>query len=465
MVKTAKGLKVLMVASEVFPFSKTGGLADVVGSLPSAIHNLGLDIRVATPRYKSVKVYGNEARLNNDVPVYFVEHEGYFMRDNLYATKAGDYPDNLDRFAFFSKRVLEVLKDLDFKPDIIHCNDWQTALIPVYLKTIFKDDPFYKGIKTIFTIHNIGYQGLFSKEGFFKTGLPWELFNINGLEFFDKVNILKGGLIFSDIITTVSPTYSREIQTKEYGYGLDGVLAQRSDSIFGIVNGIDYDAWNPSKDKALKHHFSSAKIDGKYKEKRVLQRDCGFKEDANTPLIGVISRLVNQKGIDLISQIINPLLNMDVQFILLGTGEEKYHTLFGRIRRKYPGKASINLRFDAVLAKIIYAGSDMFLMPSKYEPCGLGQLISLRYGTIPIVRKSGGLADTIIEYNPKTGRGTGFVFERYDANELFGAIKRALDLYKDKSAWRRLVIKAMKSDFSWEGSAKRYVELYKKLKT
>ncbi|KPK41306.1 MAG: glycogen synthase [Omnitrophica WOR_2 bacterium SM23_29] len=461
----AKGLKVLMVSSEVFPFSKTGGLADVVGSLPSAIHNLGLDIRVATPRYKSVKVYGNEARLNNDVPVYFVEHEGYFMRDNLYGTKAGDYPDNLDRFAFFSKKVLEVLKDLDFKPDIIHCNDWQTALIPVYLKTIFKDDPFYKGTKTIFTIHNIGYQGLFPKEGFPKTDLPWELFNINGLEFYDKVNILKGGLIFSDIITTVSPTYSKEIQTKEFGYGLDGVLAQRSDSIFGIVNGIDYEAWNPSKDKALKHHFSSANIDGKYKEKKMLQRDCGLKEDVNTPLIGIISRLVDQKGIDLISQIINPLLKMDVQFILLGTGEEKYHTLFGRIKRKYPGKASTNLRFDAVLAKIIYAGSDMFLMPSKYEPCGLGQLISLRYGTIPIVRRSGGLADTIVEYNPKTGRGTGFVFEKYEANELFGAIKRALHLYKDKSAWRRLVIKAMKCDFSWEGSAKRYVELYKKLKT
>ncbi len=461
MAKGERALKVLMASSEVVPFSKTGGLADVVGSLPLAIHKLGVDIRVITPRYSSVKIYGNEARLNNDVPIYFIEHEGYFMRDNLYGTKTGDYPDNLERFTFFSKRALELLKDLDFKPNIIHCNDWQTALIPIYLKTIFKDDPFYKDIKTVFTIHNIGYQGLFSKEEFPKTGIPRELFSINGLEYYDKVNILKGGLIFSDIITTVSPTYANEIQTREFGYGLDGVLASRKGSLFGIINGIDYDEWNPSKDVELKHHFSATAIDGKYKGKIALQQEGGLKGDAKAPLIGIISRLADQKGLDLISQIIEPLLNMDVQFILLGTGEGKYHILFEEMQMKYPKKASIHLKFDAVLAKKIYAGSDMFLMPSRYEPCGLGQLISLRYGTIPIVRKTGGLADTIIEYNPKTNRGNGFLFEKYDANELFGAIKRAVLLYKDKSAWRKLVLKAMKYDFSWEGSAKRYIELYK----
>lgn len=465
MAKGAKGLKVLMVSSEVVPFSKTGGLADVVGSLPLAINKLGVDIRVATPRYKSVKIYGNEARLDDDVPVYFIEDEGYFMRDNLYGDKAGDYPDNLERFTSFSKKVLEILKDLDFKPDIIHCNDWQTALIPAYLKTILKDDPFYAGIKTVFTIHNIGYQGLFPKEEFPKTGLGWDLFSIDGLEFYGKVNILKGGLVFSDIITTVSPTYAREIQTKEFGYGLDGVLAQRKDFIFGIVNGVDYDEWNPSKDKELQYHFSSTKIDGKDKEKIALQREGGLKEDVNAPLIGIISRLADQKGLDIISQIIEPLLDMEVQLILLGTGDEKYHILFERMKRKHPKKASIHLKFDAVLAKKIYAGSDMFLMPSRYEPCGLGQLISLRYGTIPIVRKTGGLADTIIEYNPKTGEGNGFVFERYDADELFGTIRRAVDLYKDKGTWRKLVLKAMKCDFSWEGSAKKYIELYKKIKS
>lgn len=460
MAKRAKGLKVLMASSEVVPFSKTGGLADVVGSLPLALHKLGVDIRVVTPRYKSVKIYGNEGRLNNDVPVYFIEHEGYFMRDNLYGEMGVDYPDNLDRFAFYSRRTLEILKDIDIKPDIIHCNDWQTALIPVYLKTIFKDDRFYKDIKTAFTVHNIGYQGIFSKEEFPKAGLPWELFSINGLEYYDKVNLLKGGLIFSDVITTVSPTYAKEIQTREFGFGLDGVLAQRKDALYGIINGVDYQEWNPSKDAQLKHHFSATKIDGKYKEKKALQKEAGLKEDTQIPLIGMISRLADQKGLDLIAKIIEPLLNLDVQFVLLGTGEEKYHILFERIKKKFSKKTSVNLRFDAMLAKLIYAGSDMFLMPSRYEPCGLGQLIALRYGTIPIVRKTGGLADTIVDYEPKTNRGCGFVFERYDANELLNAIKRALVFYKDKDIWRKLVLRAMRCDYSWEASAKKYIELY-----
>lgn len=465
MAKGAKGLKVLMASSEVVPFSKTGGLADVAGSLPLAIHKLGADIRLVTPRYKTVGIFGNEARLNNDVPVYFIEHEGYFMRDNLYGDKNGDYHDNLERFTFFSGKTLELLKDLDFKPDIIHCNDWQTALIPVYLKTIFKDDPFYRGIKTIFTVHNIGYQGLFPKEHFPKTGLPWGLFTIDGLEFYDKVNILKGGLIFSDAITTVSPTYAKEIQTREFGYGLDGVLAQRKDSLLGIVNGVDYDEWNPSKDKELQFHFSAAKIDGKYNDKKGLQKEGGLKENEDAPLIGIISRLADQKGLDIISKIMEPLLNMEVQLILLGTGEEKYHILLGKLKTKYPKKVSIHLKFDAVLAKKIYAGSDMFLMPSRYEPCGLGQLISLRYGTIPIVRKTGGLADTIVEYNSGTNQGNGFVFEKYDANELLRAIRRALDLYKNKNVWRKLLLNAMKCDFSWEGSAKKYIELYLKVRS
>ncbi len=465
MVKGAKGLKVLLASSEVAPFSKTGGLADVAGSLPLALHKLGVDIRIVTPRYKSVKVFGNEARLNNDVPVYFIEHEGYFMRDNLYGDKSGDYRDNLERFAFFSRGALEFLKDLDFKPDIIHCNDWQTALICVYLKTIFKDDPFYRGIKTIFTVHNIGYQGLFPKEHFPRTGLPPDLFTIDGLEFYDKVNILKGGLIFSDAITTVSPTYAKEIQTREFGYGLDGVLTQRKDSLFGIVNGIDYNEWNPSKDKELQFHFSAAKIEGKYNNKKMLQMEGGLKENEDAPLIGIISRLADQKGLDIISRIIEPLLKTEAQLILLGTGEEKYHILFEGMKMKYSEKASIHLKFDAILAKVIYAGSDMFLMPSRYEPCGLGQLISLRYGTIPIVRKTGGLADTIAEYNPKTEQGNGFVFEKYDAKELLRAIGRALDLYKNKNAWRKLVLNAMKCDFSWEGSAKKYIELYLKIRS
>lgn len=471
MPKGKRRLKVLFVSSEVAPFSKTGGMADVAGSLPAALHKAGLDVRVATPRYKSVidfckikvnDIFGNEARLSDSVPVYFIENDGYFMRDNLYGDKKGDYPDNLERFAFFSRRTLELLKEIDFKPDIIHCNDWQTALVPVYLKETFSADPFYSGIKTVLTIHNIAYQGLFPKTEFHKTGLSWDYFTMHRLEFYDMVNLLKGGLVFADAITTVSPTYAGEIQTPEFGYGLNSLLLERKNSISGIINGVDYSQWDPSKDKELKYHFSLSKIEGKHKNKLALQKKAGLGQDPDVPLVGVISRLADQKGLDLVSRIIHPLLGMDAQFILLGTGEERYRRLFENIRKKFPGKASINLRFDALLAKEIYAGADMFLMPSRYEPCGLGQIISLRYGTIPVVRNTGGLADTIVEYDPGTTRGNGFVFERYDAGELFAAVKRAVDIYRQRGLWKKLVANAMRCDFSWDSSAKKYIELYKK---
>jgi starch synthase len=458
-----KRLKVLFASSEAAPFSKTGGLADVAGSLPAALHKAGIDIRVVTPRYKSVNISGREGRLSGAVPVYFIENDAYFMRDNLYGDHKGDYPDNLDRFAFFSRRVLELLKEIDFKPDIIHCNDWQTALMPVYLKEIYKGDPFYAGIKTVLTIHNIAYQGLFPKSEFHKTGLLWDYFTMHRLEFYDMVNILKGGLVFADLITTVSPTYAREIQTPEFGYGLNGLLYERRGSLAGILNGIDYNQWNPAKDKELKCNFSASRLAGKYKDKLALQKRAGLKRGADIPLIGIVSRLADQKGLDLVSRIIRSLLAADTQFILLGTGEERYHRLFESIKKKFPGKASINLRFDALLAKEIYAGADMFLMPSRYEPCGLGQMISLRYGTIPIVRNTGGLADTITEYDPKTARGTGFVFERYDAGELLNAVKRAVDIYRQKGLWKKLAANAMRCDFSWDASAKRYLGLYKKI--
>lgn len=463
MAKGKRRLKVLFASSEVAPFSKTGGLADVAGSLPVALNKAGLDVRVVTPRYKSVKIFGNEARLDNRIPVYFIENDAYFMRDNLYGDRKGDYPDNLDRFVFFSRSILDLLKEIDFKPDIIHCNDWQTGLVPVYLKEAFRADPFYSGIKTILTIHNIAYQGLFSKAEFHKTGLSWDYFTIHRLEFHDMVNVLKGGLVFTDAITTVSPTYAREIQTPEFGYGLNGLLYERRDSLSGIINGIDYGEWDPSKDKELKYHFSLSKLEGKYKDKSALQKKAGLEQKADVPVLGVVSRLADQKGLDLISRIIHPLLGMDVQFILLGTGEERYHRLFEDIKKKFHGKASINLRFDALLAKEVYAGVDMFLMPSRYEPCGLGQIISLRYGTIPIVRNTGGLADTISEYDPKTTRGNGFVFERYDAGELFNAVRRAADIYRQRGLWKKLVSNAMRCDFSWDNSARKYLELYEKI--
>lgn len=465
--KTANGkkkLKVLFASSEAAPFSKTGGLADVAGSLPAALHKAGIDIRVVTPRYKSVKISGGEAGSSGAVPVYFIENDAYFMRDNLYGDRNGDYPDNLERFAFFSRRVIELQKEIDFKPDIIHCNDWQTALVPVYLKEMRGKDPFYAGIKTVLTIHNIAYQGIFPKSEFHKTGLSWDYFTMQRMEFYDMVNILKGGLVFADLITTVSPTYAREIQTPEFGYGLNGLLYERKSSLSGILNGIDYNQWDPAKDKELKCNFSASRLDGKYKDKLALQKKAGLKQKADIPLIGVVSRLADQKGLDLVSLIIQPLLAADAQFILLGTGEERYHRLFEGIKKKFPGKASINLRFDALLAKEIYAGADMFLMPSRYEPCGLGQMISLRYGTIPIVRNTGGLADTITEYDPKTARGTGFVFDRYDAGELFNAVKRAIDIYRRGGLWKKLAANAMRCDFSWDASARKYMEVYEEVK-
>lgn len=459
-----KKLKVLFVSSEVEPFSKTGGLADVAGSLPIALDSAGVDIRVITPRYKCVRVFGNEARLADKVPVYFIKNNKYFMRDNLYAEKGGDYADNLDRFAFFSKNVIEGLEELDFKPDIIHCNDWQTALMPVYLKEIYgKQNKFYGKMKTVLTVHNLGYQGVFPKEEFSKTGLGWEYFTMHRLEFYDMVNILKGGLVYADIITTVSPAYAREIQTSEFGFGLNGLLSERKGALFGILNGIDHEEWNPSKDKELKYHFSALKPEGKYKNKALLQKEAGLEERQDVPLIGIVSRLTDQKGLDLIARIINLILDHDIQIILLGTGEEKYHRLFEEIKKRVPHKTSINLKFDKLLAKKIYSGADIFLMPSRYEPCGLSQMISLRYGTIPVVRRTGGLADTITEFDPYTTRGNGFVFERYDARDFFDAVKKAVDIYKQKGLWAKLVSNAMKCDFSWDKSAEKYLEVYKKL--
>lgn len=449
-------MKVLLCSSEVVPYAKTGGLADVAGSLPLYLKKLKVDIRVAMPKYSCVKAAGWQAKMGKDILVYFVENKGYFARPNLYGTPAGDYQDNLDRFSFFCRAVLELLKKENFRPDLIHCNDWQSALIPVYLKTIYKDDPFFKDTKTIFTIHNMAYQGIFSKSEYPKIGISWEYFNIDGLEFYDQVNLMKGGLVFSDFITTVSPTYSKEIQTPEFGCKLEGILSKRKNNLFGILNGIDYDEWNPQTDKELARKYSARLSTDKVYNKVALQKELGLPVNPDVPLLGVVGRLAGQKGFDILAEKIDEICSMDLQFVLLGTGEEMYRKIMQDIAKKYPGKTSINIKFDNTLAKKIYASSDMFLMPSRYEPCGLGQLISLRYGTIPVVRKTGGLADTITEDN-------GFVFEKYSSDELFRAIKRGLDAYKNRKEWQAMVKRAMEYDFSWGNSAKEYVKLYKKV--
>jgi len=458
-------MKIVICASEVVPFAKTGGLADVAGALPLALEEQGQGTIIIMPRYKAIQEAKFKiSRLRPDISystigrsikVYFIENEKYFNRDNLYTDKNGDYPDNLDRFAYYCRRTLELLKEINFKADIIHVHDWQAALIPVYLKTTYTDDPFYKSIKTVLTIHNIGYQGLFPKEEFPKLGLDWSLFDMEKLEFFGKVNLLKAGIVFSDVINTVSPTYSKEIQTKEFGFGLEGILAKRKKYLFGILNGLDYSIWNPETDKFIAVNFSATDLNGKSKDKKDLQKICNLPAKSDIPLFGIVSRLAEQKGFDILAQAIDAICNLNLQLVILGTGDLKYHLLLTDIVKKYPKVISLHLKFDDCLAHKIYAGSDIFLMPSKYEPCGLGQLISLKYGTIPLVFKTGGLADTVNKDN-------GFIFQQYKKEELIKAIKDALQAFKDRKQWGKLMQNAARCNFSWDESAKGYIQLYEK---
>lgn len=479
-------IKVLLVSSEVAPFSKTGGLADVSGSLPVALRHLGCDIRVVTPLYKMVRESGctlkkilqglkvkigkrvmkgdvSLSALNGGIDTYVIERDQYYDRDYLYGTSTGDYSDNAARFIFFSQMALKLCKEIGFQPHVIHCNDWQAGLIPAYLLTTYRDDPFYAHTAALFTIHNLAYQGNFTKEKFTLTGLPPEVFTPEGIEFWGKLSFLKAGIVYSEVINTVSQAYSREIQTPEYGCGMEGILAYRKDDLFGIINGVDYEVWNPEKDTLIAANYSKDKLSGKSKCKADLISQLGLpKSLESSPLLGMISRLADQKGFDLVAEIMEDLMSLNVGFVLLGTGEQKYHELFEHIAQKYPEKAGIQLGYDNTLAHKIEAGCDMFLMPSKYEPCGLNQIYSLKYGTIPIVRATGGLDDTIKNYNPHTEEGNGFTFSNYSPHEFLAKIKDALEVYKNNDAWLRLVKKGMALDFSWENSARQYMDLYQR---
>ncbi|MFH1189536.1 MAG: glycogen synthase GlgA [Candidatus Omnitrophota bacterium] len=457
-------LKILFASSEVVPFAKTGGLADVAGSLPAALEALGADVRVIMPKYRSVKSEGKEARMGKDVKVYLVEHDDYFDRKEIYGDKFGDYADNLDRFAFFSRQVLERCIKENFKPDIIHCNDWHTALVPVYLNTIYKYDPFFENTRTLFTIHNIAYQGLFSKDDFPKIGLDWALFHIHYFEFYGNVNLMKAGIVYADAVSTVSPTYAREILTKEYGCGLEGVLQEKAEAVYGILNGIDYGVWDPASDKKLVKNYSPENPDDKYINKEALQKGLGLKVDCDMPMISIISRLADQKGMDILAKVLNDILSMKVQFVLLGTGDRKYHVLLEKMAKAHQKNTSVNLKFNIIPAEKIYAASDIFLIPSRYEPCGLSQMISFKYGTIPVARRTGGLEDTVNEYDAASRAGTGFTFEEYKPEALLAAVKKALSVYQRRSAWRDLVKAVMKLDFSWKVSAKEYIRLYNRIK-
>ncbi len=479
-------MRILYAASEVAPFAKTGGLADVAGSLPAALARLGHEIKVVMPKYGGVKESQWKLKRRDhfsvrlagqtdypftvwsctlpeaQVEVLFLANDRLFGRSGLYQEQGKDYPDNLERFSAFSRAVLEVPKLLKWSPDVLHCNDWQTALALAYLKAHFAGDPLYRKIGTLLTLHNLGYQGLFPKHEFSKLGLPPEYFTPETLEFYGKVNLLKAGLVFSGLLNTVSPTYSREIQTTEFGHGLEGVLRGRREDLFGILNGVDYQQWDPAHDSYIPHSYDRSHLQGKHLCKEALQRECKLPV-IGVPLIGMINRFTIQKGIDLVIRILNELMHLDLQVVILGIGEQAIQQKLMRAMNRYPEKLSVHFSFDEALAHRIEAGADMFLMPSRYEPCGLSQLYSLRYGTIPVVRKTGGLADTVVDATPAnmaSGKATGLVFESASSHSLLTTLRLALHLYKDHSLWERIMRTAIAADFSWDRSAREYVKLY-----
>lgn len=470
-------MKVLFAASEALPFAMSGGLADVAGALPKALRKRVIGCRVVMPLYETVsEELRSQMRFVTSITVpvawrrqycgifeakvgsvtyYLLDNQYYFKRPNLYG-----YYDDAERYAFFSRAVLEILPYIDFKPDIIHCNDWQTGMVPVYLDMFYKFDPFYADIKTVFTIHNIQYQGKYGHDLLEDVlGLPKE--NSDVVDYDGCVNIMKGAIMCCDKITTVSPTYSKEILDPYYSHGLDYVLKDKQDKLTGIVNGIDVDVYNPETDAMIFKNFSASDMSGKAVNKAELQKALKLPERADVPLIGIVSRLVEHKGFDLVKAVFEELLQEDVQFAILGSGEWTYETFFYEMSKKYPEKVGLKLGFVPDLAHKIYAGADIFLMPSKSEPCGLAQMVALRYGTIPIVRETGGLNDTIKDSGD--GLGNGFTFKNYNAHEMKDTILRAVDGYKNKEGWEILKNRAVSCDNSWNASAGSYISLYKEL--
>lgn len=475
-------MRVLFVASEASPFIKTGGLGDVAGALPKALAQKNADVRVVIPKYKDLNwevkdklrfvkwfnVYvgyresfcGVWECFYNGVTYYVLDNERYFKRDGIYG-----FYDDAERFAFFDRAVLDMLRQIDWQPDLIHCNDWQTGMLPVLLKFQYKkNDWFYWRMKTVYSIHNIAFQGVFDPiilpELF---GFDMELYDNTCLQFDTGVSFMKGGIYYSDIVTTVSNTYAGEIQTPQYGHRLDAVLRDRSYALRGIVNGIDYDEFNPKTDRYIYKNYDLNSIKNKAVNKTSLQRDLGLTVDENIPMIAMVTRLTSQKGIDLLVNIADRLLQQNIQLVVLGTGDKNYEDHFKWLDYAYGNKVSANIRFDNALSHKIYAASDMFLMPSSFEPCGLGQLIALRYGSIPIVRETGGLKDTVRAYNEYTGEGNGFSFRNYNADELYNIIQYALWIYRNKNHWNTLINHAMNSNNSWEKSAQKYLDLYREL--
>jgi starch synthase len=478
-------MKVAFLASEVIPYAKTGGLADVAGALPKFLAGLGAEVRVFLPFYREVKkknlplqpalevarlemggrplAYRVYALAADGVNFYFIDRPDYFDRDGLYGTPAGDFPDNGERFAFFARAALETMRALGFSPDIIHGHDWQSALAFAYLRTTYAGDPFFARTRTLFTIHNLAYQGLFDEDLLDRVGLPRSLFNMNDLEFYGKVNALKAGILYATAVTTVSPSYSREIQTPAFGCGLDGLLRSRSSALTGILNGVDYKDWDPATDRLIPRNFTPADLAGKAACRKALVDLFGLEAPADLPLAGMVTRLAGQKGLDIVCEALDDLLAVGLRLVILGTGEQKIQDFLTAAQTKSPDRIGLKIAFDERIAHTIYAGSDIFLIPSRYEPCGLTQMYAMKYGAVPVVRATGGLDDTVTEFDPQAGTGNGFKFVEPEPAPFVEAAARALAAFRRPADWRRLVATGMAADFSWKRSASAYLDLYREL--
>ncbi|MBO0777536.1 MAG: glycogen synthase [Ktedonobacteraceae bacterium] len=472
-------LKILILAAEIVPFAKVGGLADIVGALPKALQALGHDVRLVMPRYRQVDkqrfhletildavpvsmgTYQTEVAIcqgsiGDHIPVYLIDAPRYFDRENIYG-----YTDDGERFILFCRASLEAARALDWTPDIVHCNDWHTGIVPNWMHTIYRDDPFFANTATVHTIHNLAYQGIFGYRLLEVAGVATNGFLYPQIaELAHVVDLMARGILFADAVTTVSERYAQEILTPTFGERLDHLLRSRRDRLFGILNGIDYQETDPATDRYIHTHFDIQSLDARAENKTDLQQYAKFPVNPEIPIISMISRLADQKGLDLVAQIMQPLLSQGVQFVVLGVGDQHYHELFQNLAARYPEQVAVFLTFNTELAQRLYAGSDMFLMPSRFEPCGTSQMIAMRYGCVPIVRSVGGLADTVREYDPATGEGNGFTFTNYDPWELFAAIVRAIALYRFKNTWRKIQKHGMMADHSWRNSAARYVEIY-----
>ena len=478
-------LDIVMVTPEAHPFAKTGGLAEVAGALPDALARLGHTVTIVLPRYRGIAIDGtrrtdlgielgsfqhavaiHERPLRDRVRVAFIDAPALFDREGLYGTARGDYPDNALRFALFGRTALEYVRARGVRPSILHAHDWQAGLVPVYQKMQLSADPIVGGVPSVFTIHNLAFQGLFPASTLAQTGLGWEMLNIQAMEYWGQISYLKGGINFSEKITTVSPRYAREIVQPELGFGFDGILARRSADLVGILNGIDVERWNPERDPFVPAPFNAADLTAKRGAKRALLEAAGLSTDndaLNSPVIGLVSRLTDQKGFDLIAAASDRLMGLDASWVMLGSGDAAYEDLWRGLAKKYPDRVSATIGFDERLAHLIEAGADIFLMPSRFEPCGLNQMYSLRYGTVPIVRATGGLDDTVQDFDPATGSGNGFKFREYVPTALSQALERALTMYRRPAVWRRIQQAGMSLDFSWDVSAREYVKVYRTL--